>query len=140
MPNPIRVRCLDHVSLVVCDLDASRRFYVDLLGMELVARPAFEFAGLWFRAGATLVHVILEHDGSGSAGVNEDGRAKSTRGHHIAFTVEDAFAASVAASAAGFAVVAGPKHRPDGAIQTFVLDPDGHLIELSSPPPGNGRM
>lgn len=129
----VRVRQIDHVTLVVKDLDASRRFYVDLLGMAEVPRPAFDFAGLWFRAGETLVHLILESDHSGPAGVNEDGRAKSTRGHHLAFAVEDAAAAAADCEAAGVPFVSKPKRRPDGAGQTFVLDPDGHVIELCSP-------
>ena len=130
----IRVRQIDHVTLVVRDLDASRRFYVDRLGMEEVPRPAFDFAGLWFRAGETLIHLILETDRSGPAGVNEDGRQKSTRAHHLAFAVDDAAAAAAELEPFGVPFVSKPKRRPDGAIQTFVLDPDGHVIELCSPP------
>ena len=25
----------------------------------------------------------------------------------------------------------GPKHRPDGPLQVFLRDPDGHVIELT---------
>lgn len=132
----IRVRQIDHVTLVVRDLDASRRFYVGRLGMAEVPRPAFDFAGLWFRAGETLVHLILESDRSGRAGVNEDGRPKSTRGHHLAFGVDDAAAAGAELEAAGVPFVSKAKLRPDGATQVFVLDPDGHVIELCSPPKG----
>jgi catechol 2,3-dioxygenase-like lactoylglutathione lyase family enzyme len=129
----VRVRQIDHVTLVVRDLDASRRFYVDRLGMTEVPRPAFDFAGLWFRAGETLVHLILESDRSGPAGVNA-GQTKTTRCHHLAFAVDDAAAAAAELEAAGATFVAKPKRRPDGAVQTFVLDPDGHIIELCSPP------
>ena len=129
----VRVRQIDHVTLVVRDLDASRRFYVDWLGMVEVPRPAFDFAGLWFRAGETLVHLILESDRSGPAGVNQ-GSPRTTRCHHLAFAVEDAEAAAVELEAAGVMFVSKPKRRPDGAIQTFVLDPDGHIIELCSAP------
>lgn len=34
----------------------------------------------------------------------------------------------------GVPIVDGPKSRPDGYIQVFVTDPDGHVIELCSPP------
>jgi catechol 2,3-dioxygenase-like lactoylglutathione lyase family enzyme len=27
-----------------------------------------------------------------------------------------------------------PKPRPDGYMQIFVTDPDGHIVELCSPP------
>jgi catechol 2,3-dioxygenase-like lactoylglutathione lyase family enzyme len=33
--DPIQVKSLDHVTLVVKDLERSRRFYVDVLGMRL---------------------------------------------------------------------------------------------------------
>ena len=132
--NPVRVRQIDHVTLVVKDLAATRRFYVEWLGMEEAPRPDFDFAGAWFRAGQTLLHVILEHDRSGPAGVNEDGRAKSSRGHHLAFAVEDATAAAQELEERGVEFLTRPKRRPDGAIQTFILDPDRHVIELCSAP------
>ena len=66
-PSPntrhIAVKSLDHATLVVKDLDRSRRFYVDVLGMREVPRPAFSFAGSWFQAGATQIHLILEFSG-----------------------------------------------------------------------------
>ena len=34
MANPVQVQSLDHVTLVVKDLEQSRRFYVDGLGMR----------------------------------------------------------------------------------------------------------
>lgn len=131
----LRVQQIDHVTLVVRDLGASRRFYVELLGMTEVPRPAFDFAGAWFQAGETLIHLILEHDRSGPAGVNEDGRTKSSRGHHLAFSVDDAMQAAAELEAASVPFLTKPKLRPDGAVQTFVLDPDGHVIELCSSPP-----
>ena len=64
----IQVKSLDHVTLVVKDLERAREFYVEALGMREVPRPAFSFAGSWFQAGATQVHLILEYSGSGPAG------------------------------------------------------------------------
>ena len=128
----LRVQQIDHVTLVVNDLDASRTFYVDRLGLDVVPRPAFDFAGLWLRAGTTLVHLITAHDRSGVAGVNEDGRPKTSRSHHLAFSVADADAAATELQAAGIGLLVPPKRRPDGAAQLFVLDPDGHIIELCS--------
>ena len=130
----LRVQQIDHITLVVNDLEASRRFYVEALGMEVVPRPAFDFAGLWFQAGQTLIHLILQSEQSGPAGVNEDGRTKTSRGHHLAFSVEDAAAAATELEAAGVPFLSKPKLRPDGAVQVFVFDPDGHVIELCSLP------
>lgn len=130
---PIRVKTLDHVTLVVKDLQRSRRFYCDVLGMRDVERPGFSFAGSWFQAGPTQIHLILEHEQSGPAGPG-GGEPASSRNHHFAFEVEDAAACAERLKELGVPIVSGPKQRPDGAIQTFVADPDGHLVELCSPP------
>ncbi|QDT38685.1 VOC family protein [Stratiformator vulcanicus] len=128
----MRVQQIDHVTLVVKDLEASRQFYVDTLGMEVVPRPNFDFAGSWFRAGETLIHLILESERSGPAGVNEDGRNKNSRCTHLAFSVPDAREAASELEAAGVPFLDPPKLRPDGACQVFVTDPDGHVVELCS--------
>ena len=126
---PIRVKSIDHVTIVVKDLAASRRFYVDVLGMDEVARPGFAFAGQWFQAGPTLIHTILEFEGSSKAGWTA---CSNTRGHHFAFLVDDCHVAAKRIEEMGLPFVSPPKQRPDGAIQLFVNDPDGHLVELCS--------
>lgn len=129
---PIRVKTLDHVTLVVQDLEQSRRFYCDLLGMQEIERPGFSFDGKWFQAGATQIHLILEHDESGPAGEDRAAQKKSSRNHHFAFEVQDAEAAATVLERRGAAIVSGLKTRPDGAVQVFVNDPDGYVVELCS--------
>jgi catechol 2,3-dioxygenase-like lactoylglutathione lyase family enzyme/uncharacterized protein YunC (DUF1805 family) len=136
LASSIRVRSLDHATLVVKDLERSRRFYVDVLGMQEVPRPAFSFAGLWFQAGATQIHLILEYSGSGPAGNLVPEQKRSSRTHHIAFLVEDAAAVIPVLQAQNVPILSGAKPRPDGYLQVFVTDPDGHVIELCSPPKG----
>ena len=126
----IRVRHIDHVTLVVRDLNASRGFYVGLLGMTEVPRPAFSFDGAWFQAGATLIHLISEHDRSGPAGYPVEVLVKSSRNHHFAFEVDDAYAAAAALKAKGIQLIDDAKLRPDGAVQVFLADPDHHVVEL----------
>ena len=92
---PIAVRTLDHVTVVVGDLEASRTFYVDVLGMQEVPRPAFSFDGLWFQSGPTQIHLILEHDGSGPAGNLVPSEQRGARTHHFAFQVDDAHACAI---------------------------------------------
>ncbi len=129
-PAPINVKHIDHVTLVVKDVEASRRFYVDLLGMTDVPRPSFNFGGAWFQAGATLVHLIEEHEQSGPAGYPVEVLKKSSRNHHFAFEVDDATKAADTLKGLGFDLIDDAKTRPDGAIQMFVADPDGHVVEL----------
>ena len=132
----IEVETIDHLTLVVKDLAASRRFYVDLLGMQEVPRPNFDFAGSWFQAGKTLIHLILEYSGSGPAGVWSPEKTRSTRTHHFAFRVADALDAWEALQASDYPldVITHPKFRPDGAVQIFLADPDGHVVEITSEP------
>lgn len=129
---PINVKCIDHVTLVVNNLDDSRRFYVDGLGMHEIERPGFSFSGLWFQAGNTQIHLILEHDESGPAGNSV--AATSSRTHHFAFEVDDANSAAGRCRELEIPIVSGPKSRPDGFTQTFVTDPDGYVVELCSQP------
>lgn len=132
MALPIQVRQIDHVTIVVRDLEASRRFYVDVLGMRPVPRPGFPFDGLWFQAGTTQVHLILEHADSGPAGTTVPDRCKISRTRHFAFEVADALAARDRLLELGLTIADGPKQRPDGPTQVYVLDPDQHLVELFS--------
>ena len=55
---------LDHYSIRTLDIEASRRFYTDVMGFEAGFRPPFDFPGLWLYNGAAypescgVVHVI----------------------------------------------------------------------------------
>ena len=131
---PIQVASLDHVTVIVSDIERSRRFYVEQLGMREVLRPAFSFDGAWFQAGATQIHLIREHDDSGPAGYPDGIVRKSSRNQHIAFLVDDARAAADRLKELGLRLISDAKLRPDGAVQVFVSDPDGHLVELCSMP------
>src|SRR3974377_285505 len=106
--GPLRVKTLDHVPLVVKGLERSRKFYVEVLGMREVPRPAFSFAGLWFQAGATQIHLILEYAGSLPAGNLLNAERRSSRTHHLAFLVEDAAAAFTSLKALGVHILAEP--------------------------------
>jgi len=47
------IQSLNHFSIRTTDLDASRRFYEEVLGLRVGPRPAFPFPGLWIYAGDT---------------------------------------------------------------------------------------
>jgi catechol 2,3-dioxygenase-like lactoylglutathione lyase family enzyme len=126
------VKTIDHVTLVVADLERSRQFFAGLLGMEEKQRPDFGFPGLWFQAGSTQIHLNVESPDAGTAGVKYDAK-KITRALHVAFLVDDANSAARILRERGVEIIAGPRNRPDGAIQLYILDPDGHQIEITSP-------
>jgi catechol 2,3-dioxygenase-like lactoylglutathione lyase family enzyme len=135
LSGPIGVKAIDHVTMVVKDLARSRGFYVDLLGMTPTERPNFQFPGLWFQAGATQIHLIKEHARSAPAGCPTPlGNATAGGTFHFAFEVADCRTAVERLKAAGVPVRGGPSLRPDGCVQTWCHDPDGHVVELFSRP------
>ena len=130
--SALQVRQIDHVTFVVHSLEQSRGFYKDLLGMAEVPRPGFSFPGLWFQAGSTQIHLILEGLDSGSAKSVIPEHRSISRTRHIAFEVASAAEAVRILAEHHIEIVAGPKSRPDGPTQLYVFDPDRNLIELFS--------
>lgn len=111
---------LNHVALHVRDLAASMRFYGDILGLPALPRPDFPFGGAWYALGTQELHLIVDET-----------LAPDERHHgHFALRVPDGFAARQILEDAGILGARGPAPRPDGALQVFVTDPDGHLVEL----------
>jgi catechol 2,3-dioxygenase-like lactoylglutathione lyase family enzyme len=120
---------LNHVALHVADIERSVEFYRDVLRLEPIPRPAFTFPGAWFRLGVDQeLHLIGER----TREVNSQ-----TRGNHFALLVDDfdAWERYLTENKVHFA----PRRtRPDGALQLYVIDPDGHYIELCTLPRGAG--
>jgi catechol 2,3-dioxygenase-like lactoylglutathione lyase family enzyme len=116
---------LNHVAIYVTDVERSSRFYAETLRLDRVPRPAFSFPGAWFRLGSEQeLHLISNHG------------APFFRSHatnHFALRVDnlDEWENHLSKVNAPFAP---RKRRPDGAWQVFLHDPDGHVIELFTPP------
>ena len=123
---------IQHVGFVVFDLDRSRRFFAEVLGLEEVPRPPnFTFAGAWFRFGDDEIHLLAEADTTGRAGApNAGAGAAFGLANHLAFEVDDLAAACARLAENGVALVGGPMPRGDGVAQVFFHDPDGHLLEF----------
>ena len=123
---------IQHVGLVVSDLERSRRFYRDALGLEEVPRPTnFTFDGAWFRFGEHELHLLTEAHTTGGAGQPDGGGAGAERGltHHLAFEVGDLAEARARLAEAGVELSGGPMPRGDGVTQMFFVDPDGYVLE-----------
>ena len=116
---------LNHVALHVQDVERSCRFYADVLQLKPLPRPAFSFPGAWFQLGADQeLHLI---------GDRERPVVSGSRGNHYALMVDDIDAWEGHLRERG--VEYAPRRtRPDGAYQVFFQDPDGHTIELCTPP------
>lgn len=129
---PIQAKAFDHITIICADLTATRRFYVDFLGMQEVARPAFKFPGLWFQLGPVQVHATEQSPESGHAGWASQGNTIVSRGHHFAFAVDDVAKTLDTVAAFNIRIASNLQTRPDGYKQLYVYDPDGHLVELVS--------
>ena len=123
---------IQHVGLVVSDLERSRRFYAGPLGLDEVPRPSnFAFDGAWFRFGGTEIHLLDEAHTTGGAGQGDPG-AGAARGmtQHLAFEVDDLAAACRRLAEHDVPLAGGPMPRGDGVTQVFFRDPDGYVLEL----------
>src|SRR5271165_7564889 len=82
VPSAFQVAQIDHVSVIITDVERSRRFYRDLLGLKEIPKPrTFDFVVLWFDLGAMHVHLLLQDE------------ADTISGRHFALRVADAAAA-----------------------------------------------
>lgn len=122
---PLTIHELNHVAIHVKDLAASEHFYEHILELPRLPRPAFDFPGAWFAFGNQELHLIAD-----------DGLVPATRRHHhFALRIDDTYKAKEHLEAKGFHNFRSHGLRPDGAVQLFLFDPDGYLIELYSAPP-----
>jgi lactoylglutathione lyase len=117
---------LNHVALHVADIERSAAFYRDVLRLEPIPRPAFSFPGAWFRLGVDQeLHLIGERTLE---------VISHNRGNHFALLVDD-FDAWERYLIDNNVRFAPRRTRPDGALQLYVIDPDGHYVELCTLPP-----
>jgi catechol 2,3-dioxygenase-like lactoylglutathione lyase family enzyme len=116
---------IQHVNLLVDDLERAARFYEELLGFEPIEAPDQGFPSRFFRLNdRQQLHV------------NQIGDAKPFRAH-FCVVVDDFMAVFRRMKAAG-AIDVEPWGRvrrlPGGQMQMFVRDPSGNLIEISCRP------
>jgi catechol 2,3-dioxygenase-like lactoylglutathione lyase family enzyme len=116
---------LNHVALSARDLERSCRFYEQLLGCERLPAPDVGFPTAWLRLGDRQLH-LFERD------------TPVPPLHHFAVAVVDLGEACRRADALG-AFDDAPYGReayrlPDGTVQLFLRDPDGHLDEVDGAP------
>ena len=72
---------LNHVALHVADVEKSCAFYRDVLKLEPMERPAFDFPGAWFRLGEFQeLHLI---------GGREDAVISRPRSNHFALRADN---------------------------------------------------
>jgi catechol 2,3-dioxygenase-like lactoylglutathione lyase family enzyme len=114
MPPVLKI---DHCSVVITDVERSRRFYREVLGLREINKPrTFDFVVLWFDLGDQHIHLLLKHE------------ADSISPRHFALRVTDAAAAR--AHFRGHGVATQETTPIPGADRFFIADPDGNRIEI----------
>jgi catechol 2,3-dioxygenase-like lactoylglutathione lyase family enzyme len=121
-----RAVALNHVSVPARDLEASVRFYVDVLGLERIPSPDFAFPVEWLRCGDLQVH-LYRREGDAEPGLYQ----------HFGLTIDDFMAVYRRVRALGVheptAFYSAVYELPDGGVQMYVRDPAGNLVELDHP-------
>jgi lactoylglutathione lyase len=119
-----------HTMIRVADLEASKRFYCEALGMEVLREEDFpdgkfslSFIGYGDEASNTVIELTYNY-----------GRAAYTLGDafgHIAIGTDDIKAACERVRALGYKVLREPGPMKHGTtVIAFVEDPTGYKIEL----------
>jgi len=119
-----------HVSITVTDVAKAREFYSDTLGLREIARPAFNFPGIWYSLGGELqLHIILNDQLVRPAVERERIEARYP---HFALWTDDCDATAERIETLGL-VCRDVFSGPTGLRQVFVKDPDGNMVEFIGP-------
>jgi catechol 2,3-dioxygenase-like lactoylglutathione lyase family enzyme len=137
------IRKLGHFSVRTSELEKSRQFYVDILGLRVGYRPALGFPGLWLYSGDAdadadfgVVHLIGT-DGDSTAVAEylgerkEDGYGSGAL-DHLAFIADDVkeFRKRLDRHNIAYRTRTVPSL---GLQQLFLSDPSGLTIEMNFP-------
>jgi glyoxylase I family protein len=130
----IDITGLHHVSVPVTNLERSKAFYGDVLGLKEIERPPFAFAGAWYGVGDRQLHLIV-HD-------QPTLRTRGIDSHDVHFAMRIrsyrdtvAFLRSRGYSSDALDETKSLWENPAGKAglpQVFILDPDRHVIELNA--------
>jgi catechol 2,3-dioxygenase-like lactoylglutathione lyase family enzyme len=131
------IQSLNHVNIVVKDVEASKRFYCSVLGMEDVPRhPSFAFPGAWLRSGGAEIHLIQADVATHAPGDLSYAVAASTDkdlafSRHFSLVIDDTQGLVEQLQAHEVPIAFGPVERRGGLVQTYAYDLDRHLIEFT---------
>jgi glyoxylase I family protein len=131
----LEIETIHHVSVPVADLDRARRFYREVLGLQEITRPPFDFPGAWYRAGDRDLHLIVSERSTFRAGKGID-----SRDIHFAIRVSSYRRALEYLRSRGYRPDAKDdlqkiKESPKGTAgfpQIYILDPDRNVIEINA--------
>ena len=127
MPEPLGVH---HITILVTDLERSRKFYGDLLGLrEKEDMPDFGTPLIWYQVGATQIHLLPKE----YVPVTQFSHLSNLAwNRHVALGIEDFSEIRDRLEKAGVQYCENPNERL-GMKQLFFQDPDGNGLEFMVP-------
>ena len=148
------IRAIDHINIVVADLERSVAFYTEVLGFAKQREAVLEgewidrIVGLQGVKGRVVYVVapageprieLLCYDAPAGLVIKENSRANTVGLRHIALRVDDLAALVKRLRAAGATVFGDPVRVPHGVVRhdagektlVYFLDPDGVILELA---------
>jgi catechol 2,3-dioxygenase-like lactoylglutathione lyase family enzyme len=121
MNNKLTIKAFNHIAIQISDVEKSRDFYSETLGLKEIPAPAFDYPVIWFSLeNGRELHLI---------GRKPEAPFTPARSNHFALEVSDIYLAEkiLKENEANCLPI---KSRPDGILQLFLTDPDGNFIEL----------
>ncbi|RQG99401.1 VOC family protein [Natrarchaeobius oligotrophus] len=116
-----------HTSVLATDLEESVAFYEELFGMERVPSPRFSVPVEWLRCGDRTLHLFKRE-------------MEAADFYHVGIHVDDfesVYRKSVERGLESDFDSAGDEpvvyELPDGAVQFYIDDPAGNLVEVNYP-------
>ena len=113
---------LHHASVIVANIETSRTFYCDILGLQQIDRPDLGFPGAWFQVGAQQIHLLELENPDPVTGRPEHGG----RDRHFAFNALALAPVKDALNKAGIVYTLSKSGRK----ALFFRDPDGNAVEI----------
>ena len=124
---------LNHYTIKVRDLEATKDFYTDVVGLTVGDRPPLNFPGYWLYCGDVPTVHLIGHRASDTPIEDAPGQAAATgRLDHIAFSCENlkAMKANLESKGIQFDERVLPRLN---MTQLFYYDPDGIAVECNFP-------
>lgn len=148
------IRAIDHLNIVVADMERSLRFYTEVLGFTKTKEAHLE--GEWIEhivglrgVKAHAVFIVspggeprielLRYEAPAGTALTENSRANTLGLRHFALRVDGIAAMTEKLRSAGITVWGEPTRVPNGVVQfdtgnktlVYFLDPDGVIVELA---------